>query len=1381
MKPVAERYLQTLEKNNLAQENGSTSPKPRSPAKSPSRPPADQIRISPIRTTPRKSVAPMRVITPVRATGSPNRTTAGSDLRANASPARYGSPKASPTRSPVRGTIKGIEQVYDAEELPGLHRKKLQHDEDKSEVAVWDRERKNLQAYEYLCHVEEAKEWMEGVLGETLPDAIDLPEKLVDGVILAKITRHFRPDLVKRIFEHKRLQYRHIDNIDCFFKFIADVRVPDLFTFELIDLYERRNIPKVIYCIHALSHILANDDLAPQIGNLLGKVDFTDDQLSSTQRGLDASGLSMPNFATFRDDKERKVSLKLEPPRVKTPPPPVETSVDELALDVAAVHLTAEEILLMELEALEPEITAVQAQCRRKLYENRSMALQNKMDHHVHTYVYLQAACRGYLARTASPATQFVAQRKSRSLECLQAVVRGQQLRKSILSIDEYMASNKALISNLQAAARAFVARRKFSTSRAALHNDGDGFTSLQSVIRANQLRKKIADQKAELGKNQKAITAVQSHFRGVLSRFRMGCLFDDLDQEIVGIVGMQACVRGHLARNSLVVRTSNWDAHTDKIKTIQNLWRARRLAKAYQSLIADPNPGFNTIKQFVHLLNDSDADYHEEMELERSRKEVADSVQANEKLERYIDKLDTKIALLLRNKISLEEAVSQMPTKPPSELDSVLRSSHGSSGGKLSDDVFDLKALNKTSRQRLELYQGMFYVLQTKHEYLARLMSTKQMANVPERETKQIADWILQLFANASKPREEFFLLQMLSCSLRLEMDSTGSLHEFIRGPSMAWRLFETLNRRKASYAAARTVLTGAVTTTLSVTDLNVESDPLVIYRSFVAAEEEQGIYNRDPNATIDVAIQDPQTRSQFVKNLQQLRELSYTFIEALDANVDALPYYVRYLAREVALHGARKVAAGGMNLNQTAWLTLVGKIVFNHFLIPSMLAADSTGIVDQALDMRQATSLGAIAKILVQCASFQPFRSDEQYLQPLNEFVSQSGERLQQIFKRVIDIKDIQTEFCMTNLDDVTSHLRPQLTMKTSDVLALHSLIFQKLDAITDSNDSVLRPVVKQLGPLPSDARDILDIARFTTVKLDLNPSYGSSAVTNGASAGQFTTAKRCLISVLMVQPGNDLMSILVAPVTEQDEDNYGEFRSQVHDSELGELTFRELKLLTLEKILDLESSGRISRENGYQELLNSLADDIRNKHERRNSRSRELALCSATLVSLNDKNKYLKKRLGAYEGYIEDTMQTLQENNQNKKKKKKTPLLLKFLQELGISRSKVTNARFGAYKYSADKIRDRGILVHLKGYSERQMRDVNFTFKSEEASKFIVQVAYKGIQLPGGQATLTLDDLLNRQYSSQAYVDLFDDVVRLHTDRLLQFIFHKFYGAE
>jgi hypothetical protein len=48
-----------------------------------------------------------------------------------------------------------------------------------------------------------------------------------------------------------------------------------LFIFELTDLYDKKNIPKVIYCIHALSHLLAKKGLGPHIKNLLGKLTFT--------------------------------------------------------------------------------------------------------------------------------------------------------------------------------------------------------------------------------------------------------------------------------------------------------------------------------------------------------------------------------------------------------------------------------------------------------------------------------------------------------------------------------------------------------------------------------------------------------------------------------------------------------------------------------------------------------------------------------------------------------------------------------------------------------------------------------------------------------------------------------------------------------------------------------------------------------------------------------------------------------------------------------------------------------------------------------------------------------------------------------------------------
>ena len=43
-------------------------------------------------------------------------------------------------------------------------------------------------AYQYLCHLEEAKKWIEKCLGEELPGTTDLEDSLRNGVILVIIT-----------------------------------------------------------------------------------------------------------------------------------------------------------------------------------------------------------------------------------------------------------------------------------------------------------------------------------------------------------------------------------------------------------------------------------------------------------------------------------------------------------------------------------------------------------------------------------------------------------------------------------------------------------------------------------------------------------------------------------------------------------------------------------------------------------------------------------------------------------------------------------------------------------------------------------------------------------------------------------------------------------------------------------------------------------------------------------------------------------------------------------------------------------------------------------------------------------------------------------------
>jgi Ras GTPase-activating-like protein IQGAP2/3 len=79
-----------------------------------------------------------------------------------------------------------------------------------------------------------------------------------------------------------------------------------------LDLYEKKNFPKVIFSIHALSHLLARRGKAERIGNLLGQLKFSDDQLQQTQKGLEHSGVPLPNFSNVGRELAKEINEEPE-------------------------------------------------------------------------------------------------------------------------------------------------------------------------------------------------------------------------------------------------------------------------------------------------------------------------------------------------------------------------------------------------------------------------------------------------------------------------------------------------------------------------------------------------------------------------------------------------------------------------------------------------------------------------------------------------------------------------------------------------------------------------------------------------------------------------------------------------------------------------------------------------------------------------------------------------------------------------------------------------------------------------------------------------------------------------------------------------------------
>lgn len=119
------------------------------------------------------------------------------------------------------------------------------------------------------------------------------------------------------------------------------------------------------------------------------------------------------------------------------------------------------------------------------------------------------------------------------------------------------------------------------------------------------------------------------------------------------------------------------------------------------------------------------------------------------------VSELDNKIALLVKNRISLEE-VANMTSKK-------MRAKIGTVDDTPSSHVFNnLKGHDKETKLKISQYQHLFYLLQTEPMYLAKLMfqmNKKLAGNV----TKLLEGNVMALFGYAQNTREEYLLLQLI------------------------------------------------------------------------------------------------------------------------------------------------------------------------------------------------------------------------------------------------------------------------------------------------------------------------------------------------------------------------------------------------------------------------------------------------------------------------------------------------------------------------------------------------------------------------------------------------------------------------------------------
>lgn len=1304
-----------------------------------------------------------------------------------------------------------------AQEVVGLRgRRRLQNRTDRSskrsggsgwESTKWmDKQRQFLQAYEYLCHIGEAKEWIEDIIHKTIPPIVELEEALRDGVTLAEVVEALNPDRRYRIFRHLRLQFRHSDNIAIFFRYLDEVGLPDLFRFELIDLYEKKNIPKVIYCIHALSWLLYRKGIVDfRIGNLVGQLEFEHHELEAMQKGLDKLGVNMPSFGTMGADFGEAAAPEPEPveteeERIDRELGEHETSIVELQAqmrgaacrmrlgrimqqlwdseewlidlqsrirgdwtrqvidyrlqmrrfavglqsaargflvrkrqmqkdrfwkstegdilelqsmiraarvrdevrdvraqlaqasgpvrDVQAVlrgYLTRQNInqqkretasmsgpivgfqaalrgaLLrnrldedQQLLAQEAQaITDLQAAARAMLTRNQVAVQREALQSYTSEWESLQAACRGRSARMAVERTKAELAEHTPAIETLQACIRAAAVRRDVSKTLDDLNAQEFEVIELQSLIRGMLTRQRIAHDFQALVKQTPMITRLQAGIRGCIYRAKHLDLLDELKSHEEGIIAVQSFIRASMLRGDIGFLLGALEEEEESIVAVQAAAKAFIVRARFEEKRQHFRENMQKVVKIQSFVRAKLQGEAYKSLTTGKNPPVGAVKNFVHLLNDSDFDFNEEVEFERLRKTVVQQVRQNEMLEQYIDQLDIKIALLVKNKITLDEVVRHQHNYGGHTGTLLANSSM------ISANQFDLKALNKSSRKKLDLYQQLFFNLQTQPQYLARLFKRIREEGTAEKECKRVEHLMMGLFGYAQKRREEYYLLKLVARSIKEEIDTCASIQDYLRGNFFWSKLLSNYTRSPRDRKYLRDLLGPLIRDNIvEDPDLDLESDPMQIYRSSISNEElRTGQPSRRPrDIPRELAIKDPETRELFIDHLRDLREICDQFFLALEDLLPRLPYGLRFLCQQMF----QSLCQHFKREPQQNMLYMVTNWFWKFYLHNALTSPENVGVIEKQLSPLQKRNLGEVAKVLGQVASGRHFGGDNVYLQPLNAFIGESIERLTHIMRDLIAVPDPESTFDIDEFNDLYAKNRPTLYIKMTDIFAIHNLVAGELPFICPNRDDLLREIMQDLGSAKNNESEMAGTGS-SDIQMFLTPKLHDVEDPEAQTKALFMETKRCVLYIIRVQSGANLLEILVKPISQEDErkwemvlredftgyDNTKGAYSDANMIDVTRMSYYELKRTALENVMRLEHMGRISKHNYYQDVLNAIALDIRTKSRRRVQRQRELEGVRMTLGNLHEKAKYLEQQRKSYDDYIEQAMSTLQKN--------------------------------------------------------------------------------------------------------------------------------------
>ncbi|EMC95963.1 hypothetical protein BAUCODRAFT_510246 [Baudoinia panamericana UAMH 10762] len=703
---------------------------------------------------------------------------------------------------------------------------------------------------------------------------------------------------------------------------------------------------------------------------------------------------------------------------------------------------------------------------------------------------------------------------------------------------------------------------------------------------------------------------------------------------------------------------------------------------------------------------------------LRELKSRISSQSKKNFVLEKDVRYLDSRIALLVQNRMAMEER---------DEMASHL------------DEAADISEGSFPNDEKTQKYGNLLFLLQSEPRHIAHLCRLVTMAEIDQ----LLQTVMFTIYGNQYESREEHLLLTMFQSVLTWQFDHTPEYSSLLRANTPVSRMMTTYTRRGPGQSYLKTVLADRINSLIEIKDLDLEINPLKVYESMIEKIEASGEPlppGLQKGITAEQAAANENVQRIIAPRIEMLIEIANSFLDTIIMGLEDTPYGIRWICKQIRSLTRRKYP----DAQEQTVCTLIGGFFFLRFINPAIVTPRSYMLIEQTPADNPKRTLTYVAKMLQNLANKAAY-AKEPYMVKLQPFIHQNKERINKFMLDLCEVQDFYETLEMDNYVALSKRdLELQITL--NEVYAMHALLEKHTFELAKDESSHLNQLLSELGPapvqLPRKDNRIMNLPLFSRWETPLDDLTAALDITQ--EEVYFMEAKATFVVIMRSLPSNS--AVMRRPLRL---DKVAEAAATTkNDSVMVRKGIRAMELLN-----QLQELGIIDRDDNYALLRDEVEQELVHLGSLKERVIAETQKLEEVFRTIRDHNGYLVGQLETYKSYLHNVRGQSEGN--------------------GI-RTKNNNKVLGPYKFTHQELEKQGV-IQKSNVPENRRANIFFNITSPSPGTFVISLHYKGRNRGLLELDLKLDDLLEMQKEQQEDLDL--EYVQFNVTKVLELLNKRF----